>query len=148
MGYSIEHLRRLRGSSVGSEAGEYRPGKLARQILKEVRLAGRLSPRHTAMLSRFIEDMFAAILEVERVLVPGGRAVYVLGDNNLRGTYVPNSRIVAAIAAVAGLELESRHTRVLPPNRRYLPPPSRVRVARLDTRLSREVVLSFTKPGG
>jgi DNA modification methylase len=148
MGYTIRHLRRLRGSSIGSEVGEYCPGKLAGQILREARLEGRLSVRHTAILSRFIQDMLAAVFEVERVLVPGGRVVYVLGDNNLRGAYVPNSRIITAIAMVAGLELESRHTRVLPPNRRYLPPPTKARVARLDARLSREVVLSFRKPNG
>jgi tRNA G10 N-methylase Trm11 len=146
MGYSIEELRNVRGTSIGSEVGEYSPGALSAKILKTMRLEGRLSPRHRAILTRFVEDMFAALLEVARVLVPGGKAIYVLGDNTVRGAYIPNSRIITALATVAGLRLEKRHTRVLPPNRRYLPPPSREKDAGLDTRLSREVVLSFRKP--
>ena len=80
------------------------------------------------------------------MLRSGGRAVYVVGDSTVRGTFVPNSAIVEAVAEEHGLRLQSRHSRVLPKNRRYLPPPKRNGLRDLDARMSREVVLVFDKP--
>jgi hypothetical protein len=80
------------------------------------------------------------------VLVPGGRAVYVIGENTVRGTYICNSAIVTEVADLAGLKLTARRSRPLPPNRRYLPPPIAARSsASLDGRLRREIVLAFMK---
>ena len=146
MGRTTENLRKLRSHSVGSEVGEYEPGEFSTHLLKQLRLRKRLSSHHEAMLNRFIEDMRAAVFEVSRVLIPGGKAIYILGDNTVRGTYIPNSRIITAIASRAGLTLQRRRTRTLPSNRRYLPPPGRGKCKPLDTRLCREVILSFRKP--
>ncbi len=46
-----------------------------------------------------------ALAEVSRGLRKGGRAVYVVGDSNTKGTYIRNSRIVSAIAQEQGLSL-------------------------------------------
>lgn len=147
MGFTVKELRELRSRSVGSEVGQYRPANHSAKILKEFKLANRLSSRNRAVLARFIEDMSVALGEAWRVLVPGGRAVYVLGDNNLRGTYISNSRLIRVLASRAGLKFVHQQTRALPPNRRYLPPPSRNKPKdSLDVRLHREVVLSFRKP--
>ena len=115
--------------------------------MRKLGVEKRLSRRHRAVLYRYIEDMRVAVTEVSRVLVPGGKAVFVLGDNTVRGTYISNSKIVAMAALYAGLRLEGKHTRTLPPNSEDLPPPSRkTGNARLNTRLHREVVFSFIKP--
>ena len=92
-------------------------------------------------------DMQSAIAEVSRVLVPGGKAIYVIGENTIKGTYIQNAKIITAVAERAGLRLTNHTRRTLPPNRRYLPPPSRGKTtAALDGRMRREVVLYFVKP--
>ncbi len=147
MGCTAKELRNLRSNSVGSEVGEYEPAFTSMQIMKRLGIERRLSRRDRAVLYRFIEDMRATLMEVSRVLVPGGKAIFVLGDNTVRGTYIRNSKIIRAIASEAGLRLRQTHKRTLPPNRRYLPPPSRSNVqAALDARLRREIILSFVKP--
>jgi hypothetical protein len=88
--------------------------------------------------------MGQAFAEVSRVLRSGGRAVYVVGDSTVRGTFISNSSIVTAAAEKHGLKLEAR---TLPANRRYLPPPKRNSCTdALDGRMRREVVLVFDKP--
>jgi len=75
-----------------------------------------------------------------------GRAVYVVGDSTVRGTFIRNSSIVAAVAQERGFTLHSRHSRALPANRRYLPPPGRNgKTAAMDARMRREVVMVFDK---
>ena len=60
------------------------------------------------MLARYIDDMRQATREVARVLAPGGKAVYVIGENTIRGTYVPNSQIISEVARLCGLSLQER----------------------------------------
>lgn len=149
MGYNCAELRLLRSRSVGTEVGKRSaPGdEYASLLIKKLRLRPRLSARHKAVLARFIDDMHKAIHEITRVLVPSGKAIYVVGENTIRGTYIPNSTIVSAIAEDAGLVLEHESKRTLPHNRRYLPPPrNRARGVALDTRMRCEVILAFFKP--
>ena len=115
--------------------------------MADLRCKPELAARDEALLARYIGDMRLAIYEVARVLAPGGRAVYVVGENTIRGTYVRNSLIVSGLAELSGLTLQDRRIRTLPANRRYLPPPSVGKnSATLDTRMRREVVLTFAKP--
>jgi SAM-dependent methyltransferase len=150
MGYNVGELGRIRTASVGSEAGspEARDDPFVRQIIAALHLRPNLSARHEAVLAHYIEDIRQSIQEAARVLIPGGKAVYVVGENTVRGTYIPNSRIVTAVAEISGLEAENRKSRALPANRRYLPPPSNGNklAAALDGRMRREVILSFSKP--
>lgn len=147
MGLNESTLRDIRGLSVGTEIGQYEATEFATHLIAQLRLRRRLSRRHAAVLARFMEDMSEAMQEVARVLSPGGRAIYVVGENTKRGVYVRNSKIIAAIARKAGLILHRTSTRTLPPNRRYLPPPSKKsRSAALDGRMRREVILFFRKP--
>ncbi|MCC8959648.1 methyltransferase domain-containing protein [Bradyrhizobium sp. Pear77] len=113
-----------------------------------LKLSPRLSQRREAVLAHYIEDMRQAVAEAARVLKPGGRAIYVVGENTVRGTFIPNAKIVSAVAERAGLKNETRRVRLLPANRRYLPPPSAGSGQEpLDGRMRREVILSFSKPG-
>lgn len=149
MGSNTEYVRRLRSEAVGTEVGEYggSPTSLSRGLISRLKLNSRLSKRKQAVLTRFIGDMQSAIMEVSRVLVPGGKAIYVIGENTIKGTYIQNAKIITAIAKKAGLRLTNHTRRTLPPNRRYLPPPSRGKTsAALDGRMRREVVLYFVKP--
>jgi DNA modification methylase len=147
MGFSASDLRSIRSRSIGTEVGQYEATEMSTRIIKKLKLNARLSSRHNAVLTRFVEDMIGALREVSRVLVPGGKAIYVIGENTIRGVYIHNSKLIGAAAVEAGLVLHGRTTRALPPNRRYLPPPTmRAGTAPLDARMRREVILWFTKP--
>lgn len=144
MGHSAADLRSVRSMSVGSEVGDY--SRIHADFISRLGLDSRLSPRQQALLSRFVDDMDQAIKEVSRVLVPGGRAIYVIGENTIRGIYIQNAKIIVALARKAGLRLVRRIGRRLPPNRRYLPPPDRrTRRGALDRRMRSEVILHFEK---
>lgn len=148
MGHNLRELRKIRGDSVGAEAGmaQALEAGWVQSVIRELRLKPTLSNRHQALLARYIWDMGHALDEVSRVLRPGGRAVYVVGDSTVRGTFIRNSSILAAVAEDAGLLLRSRQSRSLPANRRYLPPPKRGGLtAAMDGRMRREVVLVFEK---
>ena len=149
MGYTIAELRDLRSRSIGTEVGRYGgPDGLPNKIISQMRLGSRLSARHKALLSRFIDDMHHSLKEVERVLSPGGKAIYVVGENTLRGTYIQNSKIIEALAEHVGLKRKARSSRSLPATRRYLPPPTARSpgALALDGRMRREVILEFVKP--
>jgi DNA modification methylase len=145
MGVNEGELRDIRGRSVGTEIGQYNATSFAIRVMGRLRLPGRLTKRHGAVLARFVEDMTTSMREVARVLAPGGTAIYVVGENTKRGVYIRNSKIIAAIAHESGLVLQRTTTRTLPPNRRYLPPPKQGSAA-LDGRMRREVILFFRKP--
>jgi len=148
MGYNICELRQIRRESVGTEAslGHAMESSWVRSLIKELRLKPALAGREQALLATYVWDINLALAEVSRVLRPDGRAVYVVGDSMIRGTFVRNSAIVTAAAERQGLSLELRVSRSLPDNRRYLPPPSPIMSkATMDSRMRREVVLSFSK---
>ncbi len=112
--------------------------------MNALRLHPRLDARRERILGRYIDDMRATITEVARLLSRPGKAVYVVGENTIRGTYIRTSAIVSKLAELAGLALKERRTRTLPANRRYMPPPShRYSVGTMDARMRREVVLTF-----
>lgn len=148
MGYNISQLRSLRSHSIGAEVGyACKSGESdVEQIIVDLGLQPKLEKRQEALLARYVHDMKGAIDEIVRVLAPNGKAVYVIGENTIRGTFIPNSEIITAVALRAGLQLCEQHARALPANRRYLPPPSGGKDAdKLDNRMRREVVLTFTK---
>jgi SAM-dependent methyltransferase len=148
MGHTVNELRKIRGSSVGTEASSEQALDAAwvQSLIKQLGLKPELSSRHRAILAQYVWDMGRALAEVSRVLRKDGRAVYVVGDSTVRGTFIRNSAIVQAVAEEHGLKLQSRHSRVLPADRRYLPPPARTESnGTLDARMRREVVLVFEK---
>jgi hypothetical protein len=149
MGHSIAELRRLRSESLGTEVGMDFPrdDQDIRRIIADLRLRPRLRPRDEGVLVRYVDDMRRTLREAARVLVPGGRAVFVVGENSIRGTHIKNSLIVSSVATLSGLRLRERQTRALPGNRRYLPPPiAEGQSPALNARMRREVVLCFEKP--
>lgn len=149
MGYTVSELRKIRADSVGSEKSsqEATDVQWVGSLIKALRLNPRLANRDHALLSRYIWDMERALAEVSRVLRSGGRAVYVVGDSTVRGTFIRNSTVIAAVAKKRGLSLASRQSRPLPANRRYLPPPERMGTdTSMNGRMRREVVMVFNKP--
>lgn len=151
LGYSAESLREIRSASVGSEAGGRATLEkyCADEAVAKLECFGQLPHRQGAQLVRYSRDIHATVGEAARVLRPGGRAVFVIGDSVVRNVFVRNSLLLTHAAAHAGLSLEARRERELPTNKRYLPPPSpSSSSAPLDGRMRREVVLVFRKPNG
>jgi DNA modification methylase len=149
MGYNVGDLRQVRSESVGTEAAPQSPideDPEIRGIVGELNLRPKLEQRHERILGKYIDDMRGAISEVARVLLRGGRAVYVVGENTLRGTYIRTSLIVTKLAELAGLSMTERRIRTLPANRRYMPPPSAGYAGgAIEARMRREIVLTFVK---
>lgn len=112
--------------------------------MKEMCNLKSISNRNTLMLRKYVLDMKLAIEEVARVLKPNGRAVYVIGNSNLQGEFIENSTAARSLAENTSLKLQSETIRELPPNRRYLPPPSSEKSGQsLQARMRTEVILSF-----
>lgn len=148
MGHNVSDLRQIRSGSVGTEAASKQALQAGwvRSLVRQLKLTPTLGNRDHALLATYVWDMGLALSEVSRVLRVGGRAVYVVGDSTIRGTFVRNSAIVVAVAEIHGLLLNSRSSRSLPDSRRYLPPPGLgATSAALDSRMRREVVLCFKK---
>jgi DNA modification methylase len=145
MGYSVKDLRVLRSESVGTENG--RSCESDPQIVRVIRTLriSRLSKRMRNIIGAYIYDMRAALREVERVLVSGGTAIYVVGENTIRGSYIRNSAMLRLVAKEVGLRLMATTRRRLPPNRRYMPPPAQGD-RMMDSRMRSEVILHFAKP--
>jgi hypothetical protein len=147
MGHRINELRDIRARSIGTEVGKEvsEDDKVTREIIDNLKLRPKLPTRQEAILARYICDMRKSLSEVGRVLSPNGIVVYVVGENTVRGTYIRTSTIVSAVAAKAGLKRSNRQERDLPANRRYLPPPKGRRREQMDSRMRREVILTFEK---
>lgn len=149
MGYLTDKIRDLRADSIGAERGSAKSGMTEVQIkkmLKKLKLS-KLEDKQKGILIRFITDLKKSVAEVARVLVPGGHAIYVVGENTIKGRYIRNAKILEEAARRAGLRLCSSTRRTLPQNRRYLPPPRKLkRGGALDGRMRREVILTFQRP--
>lgn len=150
MGYKISELRDIRSNSLGTEkAGS----EICECEIVDSALAGmcntkKVTSSKMSVLKRFVADLKSTIEESERVLKPNGKAIYVIGNNNLSGEFVKNSEAAKIIAKSLALRLESEQVRELPPNRRYLPPPSSNKSGNnMQNRMRTEVVLKFCKAG-
>ena len=149
MGYNVGDLRQVRAASVGAEAAPHSSlddDQEIKSIVDALQLKPKLEKRHERILNRYIHDMRGSISEVGRVLSRAGKAVYVVGENTLRGTYIRTAVIVSRLAQLAGLSVTERRTRTLPANRRYMPPPSSGHSGgAIEARMRREIILTFSK---
>lgn len=147
LGYNIRELRNRRARMVGTERAPD-PGVdegYIKELLAAVPEATQLGPRLHRIYERFVGDLGQLMTEAFRVLRPGGRAIYVIGDSTLRGVFVRNTELVIAAAQRAGLTLVAQSQRELPPMKRYLPPPGDATVGPLSIRMRTESVLSFAR---
>ena len=101
-----------------------------------------MAARHAAMVGRYAEDIYRMMSEVSRVLRSKGRAVLVVGNSCLRGSFIKNSAGVARAGKMVGLKVVGEVERDLPDQSRYLPIPSQSH-APLGGRMRTESVLTF-----
>jgi SAM-dependent methyltransferase len=147
MGHNVGEVRELRSTNVGAEvsANADDNDKATEDIMQQM-CDGELQGRNHGMLRRYVRDLRKCVSENFRVLRPGGKAVYVVGNCNLRDTFVENSECVSALATEVGFTVRPARRRPLPQNRRYLPPPGkRGAGAALHKRMREEVILTLVK---
>jgi hypothetical protein len=122
MGHSIPALRDIRARAVGTErAGTQKRSDQSAALEIAVRSIRKLPQRQRAIVHKYAQDAALMVAEMKRVLSPDGLMVLVLGDSNLRGVPVYNSRIFKHIATQGGFVLEEERKRPLQSDRRYLP---------------------------
>lgn len=147
MGHDVTALRNLRARNIGTEvsAGAVFDEKIVADVLARMRLEKELPHREWTMFARYLNDMHVVLAELHRVLIGGGRAILVLGNNTVRGVFVRNARAIGLLANSVGFDITRELRRPLPPNRRYLPPPTSEAEVQLGARMREEVILSLRK---
>lgn len=147
MGHQVSQLRDLRSTTVGAEIGNVNDfDKFAADHIMKALPIDALPPRQTSFFRRYVNDMHRVIVQIARVLKPTGKAVFVIGDCSMKGTFVENSRVISLLAQRVNMPVISQVEREIPNNRRYLPPPSLTSNGGMDSRMRREVVLTLAAP--
>ena len=144
LGHKLSDLRNIRSSSIGAERGPdvQRATHLFKEIQDAMGLMNELLPRYAQMVRRYSEDVYRLMSEVSRVLKPDGKAVFVVGNSCLRGTFIRNSDGVIRAASMVGLALTQQMERELPDQSRYLPIPKQADKP-LGKRMRTETILTF-----
>jgi len=148
MGHSIEELRVVRSTNVGTEttSRQKTTDRATEDIIRLMCPMERLTSRQAGMLQQYVQDMRCVLSETKRVLRPGGKAVFVVGNCNLRDTFIQNSKCIEGLAGEIGLTVGKCRSRPLPENRRYLPPPRAPGAGKaLKKRMREEVILTLLK---
>lgn len=147
LGYRIGDLRTIRSESIGVErAPDINADlELAKELVAPLEPLALLPHAKRRMVNRYVLDLHPVISELYRVLRPGGKAVFVIGNSCLQGVFVKNALAVKAVAERVGFTPLKENERQLPPNRRYLPPPSNSKASDLNRRMRTETVLTYLR---
>lgn len=141
LGYALGELRAIRSSAVGAErAATARLTDAVQAISLAMCDPDALAPRPRHFLQRYASDLEGVLRQAARVLRPGGRATYVVGNSCLKGIFIRNADGVARAGEVAGLTLVEARERDLPMGSRYLPMTAQ---GALSKRMRTESVLTF-----
>lgn len=148
LGHQLKPLRRIRTDNIGTERSPdpTHDVALAAGLCAAMGLADGLPSRERRMVDRYVLDLAAVARETARVLRPGGRAIFVVGNSSIRGVFVHNARAVSSAITQAGLLLVSDVERDLPEQHRYLPPPRSTPSTNVERRMRTEAVLTFQQP--
>ena len=146
LGYRFSELRQIRSTSIGAERAPDIKGTkdLFMEICDSMTTMSTLSSRHANMVHRYAEDTYRLMSEVARVLKQDGRAVFVVGNSCLKGTFIRNSDGVKKAALMVGLRVNDEFERELPAQHRYLPMPAN-KENPLGNRMRTETILTFSR---
>jgi len=146
MGHTLDHLREVRGSMIGTEQGMYSPDSLPSGV--ETTLVASISERRRlGMVRRYLSDMRRVLLEAERVLRPGAAMIMALGPSVISRSESDAGEVLGDLAQSLGLKKVNSAFRPLDGTRRSLPPPlAMTRDNPLGKRMEGEVFLGLQKP--
>lgn len=143
LGHSIPELKTVRSTSIGAErASGATVSRDVVSVMASMRGTELLTGRLEGIVTRYAVDLLAMTSETARVLKPGGRATFVVGNSCIKGRFIDNAAGVAKAALTAGLLVEQSRERDLPAANRYLP----VSGDSLSKRMRTETVLICRKP--
>jgi tRNA G10 N-methylase Trm11 len=148
MGQSIARVRNIRSTNIGTEKSLSDDGsnEHLEGIVDAMCSGASLGKRNKGMLRQYVHDLRSMLAECHRVLVPNGTSVFVVGDCNLRETFVSNSMGVELVGRHVGFTVQATRRRPLPENKRYMPPPqAQSSGTAMQKRMREEVVLTMTK---
>jgi hypothetical protein len=70
----------------------------------------------------------------------------IQADCTTKGVFISNSKAIRYLSKQHGLDLVEREERLLPENRRYLPPPTNDNAGKqLQSRMRKEIILTMQK---
>lgn len=145
MGHDLSDLRNVRSDMIGTERGMYKadglPAQIEKTIVSDIDDSSRLG-----MVRRYLSDMHRVLLEINRVLKPGGAAIIALGPSLIARGEADAGAVVGALAKSVGLQEVGASFRPLKDGRRSLPPPKAVnRDNALRLRMEGETFLGLLK---
>ena len=145
LGYTISRIRDIKILGIGTHS-QLKPKDKERLdwIVRHVS-TGEFLPGTERVVQGYAHDIARCLRRVCRVLRPGGYAVYVVSNSILRGVEIDTAKAIIELASGAGLELESRYSREIPREHRYLPPPQVSSNNQLAARMRTESILRFRK---
>ncbi len=119
-GYTVSELRRIRARSVGAEIVDNRKiDKQLRDFLSD--LSSDVDETKRRILRRYYWDLCRITDEAFRVLKPGRKAAYVIGNSSIKGHEIRNSDLLTIAAKRSGFRICKKTVRDIPENRRYMP---------------------------
>lgn len=106
-----EDLGKLRESSLTSCEAMAHSSKDPERVMTSVRAISRAIERRTSrrwprMVEQYFKGMEENLRQVGRLLEPGGRAVYVIGDSWIKGVHVPTHQILVKVARKEGYKVD------------------------------------------
>lgn len=117
LGEAETDVARLRHQSIRSHVEAKPPRGLKSSLeaynppapLKEAfrALPSTIENRVLRFLQGYFEDIYLSLVEVARILQPGGRAAYVVGNVRHGGVMIPVDEITVDLASAAGLDFET-----------------------------------------
>ncbi len=145
MGYSLQHLRELRGTMVGTERGLWALDGLPPGLEKRLEDVLKVD-RERALRRRYLSDLGRVLAEIARVLRPGGLALLALGPTIISSKRSDAAGVVAALGERVGVRVVASATRQLRAAHRSLPPPwASATGTPLSHRMRREVLVALRK---
>ncbi len=145
MGYSLEQLRELRGTMMGTERGLWSLDGLPLGL--EERLESVLEEeRERAQRRRYLSDLSKVLTEIARVLRPGGLALLALGPTIISSKRTDAPDIVTALGERVGLRVVGGVARHLRAAHRSLPLPRAAATnSPLSHRMRHEIIVALRK---
>jgi len=142
---ALSSLRQTRGTMIGCERGMWKANGLPPSL--EQGLAEAIDgERSQAITRRYLSDLHYSMLEMKRVVRPGGLITIVLGPGILDREEPDSIQITRQLAKSANLGFVAGVLRPLKKARRSLPPPDAVsKKSELASRMSCEAIVVLRK---